>query len=450
MGLSNPELMRKLVHIGAGGLACLLRDLPWWGAITLAVAACLHNWLLLPRYGGRELWRGPELTRGYPAGILLYPLSVLGLVLVFPGEGRWMAAAVWGLLAFGDGMASLVGQLLDGPRLPWNRSKSWAGLLAFVFFGTLGSGALAAWTLGLPVGMAVSPQLLGITAPVALLAAGVESMPTTLDDNLTVPLVGAVAIVLFAPVEWGRLAADPALPPRLLLGLAVNGAIVALAYFGRMLDALGSLSAVAVGATISAALGLPGLAILVVFFVVGSAATRMGYRTKAARRVAQERGGARGWQNAWANGGVPALLALVAGAVPPELRELMLVAYAASVATAAADTCSSETGKAYGRRTVLITSFRAVAPGTKGAISLEGTLGGLLGACLVASSGAVVALHSWPAAGVVGVAGLVGSLAESVVGTVAERRGWLDSHQLNVLNTLIGAGTAAFLARGLL
>jgi uncharacterized protein (TIGR00297 family) len=415
----------------------------------MAVLAVLHNWLLFPRYGGRKLWRDPEHDSGYPRGILVYPLSVLGLVLVFPGENRWMAAAAWGLLAFGDGMASLVGHLVGGPRLPWNRDKGWAGLLAFAFFGSVGSGALAAWTLGLPVGMAVSPQLLGITAPAALLAALAESMPTTLDDNLTVPLVGAVAIVLLAPAEWWRLASDAGLPRRAQLGLAINGAVAVLACLARSLDCPGALSALAIGTAITAALGLPGLAPMAAFFVIGSAATRSGHRSKAARGIAQERGGARGWRNAWANGGVPALLALLAGAAPEGLRGLLVVAYAGSLATAAADTCSSEIGKAYGRRTFLVTTFRSVPPGTDGAVSLVGTLGGLFAGVLVAVVGALASLYPWPAVAVVGLAGLLGSVAESVVGTVAQRRGWLDHHQLNALNTAIGAGVAALLARSL-
>ncbi len=449
MGMPASELKRKIVHIGVGGFAFLLRDLPLSGAIALAICAFLHNWLLLPRYGGKRLWRDPEHAKGYPLGILLYPLAVLALVLVFPGEDRWMAAAVWGLLAIGDGMASVVGQLLGGPRLPWNDRKGWAGFLGFLFFGTLGSGVLAAWTLGMPVGMAVSSQILGITLPTALLAAMVESMPTTLDDNLTVPLVGAIAIALFAQADWGRLLGDGDLPRRALLGVAINGAIAALAYFGRSIDVPGALSAVAIGATITATLGLPGLALMVAFFVMGSAATKMGYRIKAARGIAQEKGGARGWRNAWANGGVPALLALLCGVVPEGLRGLVVLAYAAAVATAAADTCSSEIGKAYGRRTFLITTLRPVPPGTEGAVSLEGTLGGLLGGFLVASVGVFTLLYSWPAAVLVAVAGLLGSLAESVIGTVAERRGWLDNDQLNALNTAIGGGVATLLARAL-
>jgi uncharacterized protein (TIGR00297 family) len=141
---------------------------------------------------------------------------------------------------------------------------------------------------------------------------------------------------------------------------------------------------------------------------------------------------------------VPALLASFAALTNGELRALFVLAYVASVATAAADTCSSETGKAYGRRTFLITTLRPVPPGTEGAVSLEGTLGGLLGAALIAAVGALGGLYAWALAPPVALAGLAGSLAESVIGTWAERRGWLDNDQLNALNTAIGAGLAAW------
>lgn len=184
---------------------------------------------------------------------------------------------------------------------------------------------------------------------------------------------------------------------------------------------------------------------MVAFFVIGSAATRMGYAVKAARGIAQERGGARGWRNAWANGAVPAFLALLAGLAAPPLHDLLVLAYAASVATAAADTCSSEVGKAYGRRTLLITTLRPAAPGTEGAVSLEGTLGGLAGGMLVALAGWGLGLYGSGAALLVGLAGLLGSLAESVIGTVAERRGWMSNDLLNALNTAIGAGFVVLL-----
>jgi uncharacterized protein (TIGR00297 family) len=459
--LTSGELRRKLVHVGVGGFGFLLRFLSWPQAALMALGAFVFNWQVLPRIGGKRLWRGPDRERGYARGILLYPLSVLGLILFFHSdEDLWKVAAVWGVLAFGDGMASILGQALGGPRLPWNPDKGWLGTAAFLAFGTLGAGALVAWTLRLPLADALHSRILAIVLPLALVCALVEALPTTLDDNLTIPLVGGAFVALVAPVEWRPLLQEPELARRLWTGLGLNAAIAAAAFAARSIDLAGAVSAVVIGTAVTAGLGLPGLALLIAFFVVGSAVTRLGYRIKAARGIAQEKGGARGWRNAWANGGVPAFLALLAGAcraqagpLSPAASEagfaglLLSVAYAASVATAGADTCSSEIGKAYGRRTFLITSFKPVPPGTEGAVSLEGTLGGLAGGAAVAAVGAAGGLYGWPVAVLVAIAGLLGSLAESVIGTLAEKRGWLDNDQLNALNTALGAGIAVLLVR---
>jgi uncharacterized protein (TIGR00297 family) len=217
----------------------------------------------------------------------------------------------------------------------------------------------------------------------------------------------------------------------------------------RFLDVGGAVSAVLIGTAITAGLGLAGLVPMIAFFAVGSAVTKLGYGAKAAKGISQEKGGARGWRNAWANGGVPAFLALLAGASQHEITTLapiaFTVAYAASVATAAADTCSSEIGKAYGRRTWLVTNLKPASPGTEGAVSVEGTLGGFAGGAIVASVGVWTGLYEMSAAPLVAVAALLGSLAESFLGTVAERRGWLNNDLLNALNTAIGAGIVVLL-----
>jgi uncharacterized protein (TIGR00297 family) len=444
--LTSRELKRKLVHIGVGAFALLLRYLTWPEAAVMAAAALLFNWQVLPRLGGRALWRETEHGAGYPIGILLYPLSVLALVLAFREE-LWMVAAVWGLLAVGDGMATIVGQAVGGPRLPWNPHKSWAGFAAFVLLGGMAAALLSVWTLEMPLRTAGSLWIVTIIVPVALLCALAESAPSTLDDNLTVPLVGGIAIALLARADFTIFFGDPGLGRRALVGLAVNVAIAALAYLARSIDLAGAISAVVIGTFITAGLGLRGLAVMIAFFVVGTAVTKLGYRLKAQRGIAQERGGARGWRNAWANGGVPAALALLAGFAPPDDRALFALAYAAAVATAAADTSSSEVGKAYGRRTFLITTLEPVTPGTEGAISLEGTAAGLVGAIVVSVVGAVAGLYGPGAAVMVAASGLLGSFAESVLGTVAERRGWLDNDLLNAVNTAVGAALVMLMAR---
>ena len=297
-----------------GGLAFLLRYVTWPQAAAMARRAFVVQPLpAAPHRRPRALARPGRARRGFPVGILLYPLAVLALVLVFRHD-LWMAAAVWGILAFGDGMATLVGLAAGGPRLPWNAAKSWAGTLAFVVCGTMA--AVDPRRLDARpshAGAACGPRILALTLPLALICALVESAPTTIDDNLTVPLAGALVLPLLAQADPRGLADIPDLRARVLTGLAVNGVIAGIAALAGWMDRYGSLSAVVIGVAITAGLGLPGLAVMVAFFVIGTAATRLGYRVKAARGIAQEKGGARGWRNAWANGGVPAFLALAGG-----------------------------------------------------------------------------------------------------------------------------------------
>ena len=162
----HSEPARQWVHIGSGGFAVLLRWLTWWQAALMALVALVFNVLLLPRLGGRHLYRPSDVARGFPLGILLYPLSVLLLILSFPTRLDIVAAA-WAILAVGDGMATLVGHAattfdvetaehaeetgsvrsvssaLFHRRLPWNPDKSVAGTTAFALFALLASVALA-------------------------------------------------------------------------------------------------------------------------------------------------------------------------------------------------------------------------------------------------------------------------------------------------------------------
>ncbi|HJZ13046.1 MAG TPA: hypothetical protein VJ521_12890, partial [Acidobacteriota bacterium] len=127
------EYKRKAVHVGSSAFALLLRWLNWWQAMVCAGAALLFNSVILPRIGGRKLYREDDHKRGYPLGILLYPLSVLVLVLLFPNR-LFIVAAAWGIMAWGDGMASVFGRRFGSKKLPWNADRSYAGSAAFLVF----------------------------------------------------------------------------------------------------------------------------------------------------------------------------------------------------------------------------------------------------------------------------------------------------------------------------
>lgn len=456
------ELLRKLVHVGSGFLALLLCVLSWKQALLLALGAFVFNLLVLPRIGGRSMHREHEKARGWAFGILVYPLSVGVLIVVFRDRLE-LAAAGWALMAFGDGMASVVGSLAGRHRLPWNPRKSWEGIAAFVVFGV---------GIGLPIAALVAAgqsRILGSAWPLAvgLVVAAVvtalaESVDSGVDDNIVVPLLGAGLAWIVADLGSSDALAVASHWRETLVrgGIAFVGCglLAIVAVRSTTLTRSGAVAALLLGAIVAGAGGLLAFLCLVTFFALGVGATRIGRRIKEARGIAQARAGRRGVGNVLANGGVAGLLALVIWPLGNEDDKGMSIWFAclvAALSTAAFDTVSSEIGKAYGRRTFLPTTLRRVPPGTEGAVSLEGTLAGAVAAALVLLAPTTIAfprvwLTDAPwlltfAAGCVA-AGFVGSTFESVVGALCHDRGHaIHNDFLNFANTAVGAATMALL-----
>jgi uncharacterized protein (TIGR00297 family) len=434
---------RQVVHMSMGLFALALRFLTWWQAAACAVAAFLFNLYVLPRIGGTTLYRPADITRGYPLGILFYPLSVLVVILAFPRRPD-IAAAAWAILAFGDPAAAAVGASSRGARLPWNRDKTVAGTVAFIIAGGLGGIALALWTRP-----AVSPSppvlfALGAPALAAVIAALVESMPVRLDDNISVPISAAIVLGGLALIDGASCrAAGEWLPRALVLALAVNVPVAALGWVARTVTVPGAIAGAVIGIVVFAFTGIAGWVLLFASFLVASASSRLGLRRKSVLGIAEERGGRRGPGNAIANTGLAAFAAAIAVLSPH--REGALLAMVAALAASGSDTVASEIGKAWGQRTFLFPTFARVRPGTSGAVSLEGTAAGLVAALGLAALAQPLGLVHGNAVWFAAIAATVGSLVESLLGATLEGPGIVDNDVLNFLNTAVAAAVAVAL-----
>jgi uncharacterized protein (TIGR00297 family) len=278
-----------------------------------------------------------------------------------------------------------------------------------------------------------------------VLAALVETIPVRLDDNISVPATaGSVlwiaSLMTAASVAGARGAVVAALP----WALGVNTITGWLGYRAGAVSRSGAIVGVLVGSIIYAGGGGGAWVLLLIVFLAASATSRFGLTRKEQLGIAEERGGTRGAGNAIANCGVAAAAAIAAVSTP--YGPASLVALVAALTAGGSDTVASEIGKAWGRSTFLVTTFRRVKPGTPGAMSLEGTAAGLAAAFALAAAGAALGLIP-PSTTLIIVAGATaGALVESALGATLEGPGILNNDMLNFINTAVAAAVALAIA----
>lgn len=437
------ETSRQIVHVGTGTLALLLRYLTSFEATLLAAIALAFNLYGLRRVAG-HLYRPAESRRRFLSGITLYPLSILLLLLLLP-ERLDIVAAAWGVLAFGDGMATLAGHHLRSPRIPWNREKSLAGTAAFVLFGGIAASVLCWWCRSNVIPPPYPWFSLWMPLVATLAAAAVETVPIRLDDNISVPATAAAVlwgtsivsedlVAEFAATVWTRLP----------IALAANALVAVGGYVARTVTRSGAICGAVLGTTIVLTAGWGGWTLLLATFAIAVVTSRLGLHRKTQLGIAESGGGRRGAGNAIANTGIAAGAALLSSL--SYAHDAARLAFVAALVAGGSDTVASEIGKAWGRRTFLVPTFAPVPPGTSGAISVEGTAAGLAGATALAAVAIACGLvPAWTLFAVIAGATL-GSVAESAMGATLEAPGILNNDALNLLNTAVAAAAAIALA----
>jgi len=199
----------------------------------------------------------------------------------------------------------------------------------------------------------------------------------------------------------------------------------------------GAIAGGIIGGSIFLGAGFTGFAMLALFFLLGTLATSWKITTKEKLGAAETNKGRRTAGQVIANGGVAGMTGLLSLAFP-EQQELFQLMMAASLASATADTLSSELGTVYGRRFYNILSFKPDTRGENGVVSLEGTFLGIIGSLLIA---VVYAIGFGTDSGFakILVAGTFGNLMDSVLGASLERKNYLNNDAVNFINTAFAA-----------
>ena len=229
-------------------------------------------------------------------------------------------------------------------------------------------------------------------------------------------------------------------------------ALSSIAYYRKILDRNGCILAFVMGMVIGLMGSVVWLVLLLIFLFSSFAATRYRYQLKKKRKVAEPKGGRRGFENVLANGYVPMVIALLTFHYPEPIPHIdgtvASVMFITAIAAAASDTLASEIG-VFAKRTYMITSGKRVRPGINGGVSALGTGAALLAAFYATTIGwGLIFIWSSRLPGnfyyilIPFLLGFLGCHIDSILGATLENRGQLTGSRVNLLSIFM----ASFLA----
>jgi uncharacterized protein (TIGR00297 family) len=201
-----------------------------------------------------------------------------------------------------------------------------------------------------------------------------------------------------------------------------------------------------IATSIFAGAGFTGISMLATFFITATLATSHSKKDKQkiiSELIANQE--KRNTGQVLANGATAGMFGLLMYLIPV-YAPLFVVLIASSLASATADTWSSELGTVYGRRFYNIITLKPDEKGRDGVISLEGTLIGIGGSAFISFIYALGFGFSINFVYII-LAGTAGNLADSVAGATLERKGVFNNDAVNLLNTTVAPLTAWLLTQ---
>ena len=190
-GLSRSDFIREAIHIGGVlvPLVCILLGNRYLVSLLILIVTLLYIASELVRLRGTNVpvfstltWRAaikPELYEFITAPII-YATAIMVSLILFSPPINYASIAI---LALGDGFATLFGKKFGRTTFPFNKGKQIEGSIFGFLFAFMGALAF------------VDPMQALIASAIGML---VESLPTPVSDNLTVPIVSGLVLTMIS------------------------------------------------------------------------------------------------------------------------------------------------------------------------------------------------------------------------------------------------------------
>lgn len=213
-------------------------------------------------------------------------------------------------------------------------------------------------------------------------------------------------------------------PERFALALTLALVVSLIAMHAHALTTSGAVASTLVGGVIVAGSGWWVGIVMIAYFL---SSTVLSHWRKPIEQSDQQRGSRRDAVQVLANGGVPAVFASMALGSGSSVWTLAAVC---AIASATADTWATETGRITHAPPRSISTWKRAEPGTSGAVSLPGTLATAVGSVCIAAFMWFGHSLNWIdtnsagsiAFGLVSLAGIAGSIFDSVLGATLQAR----------------------------
>ncbi len=405
----SPEITRKLVHILTGILIYFAPQVFYSGipAILLAVTFICVNFVAVQF----DLLKGIHGTNRHSYGTVYYPLSFLALVLLFWDSAPHIISISILVLAVGDASAAIVGENLRHPHIFYLTSdkKSFEGS-AVMFVSTF---LIVFSSLKYSnISTTYDPIILAVVT--SIFATVFEAISSRGFDNYTVPLSTAFMLHHFSTFPTHHL------PEQMVIGMMLATVIGVISFYFKFLALSGSVATFLLATIIYGIGGWKWTTPILTFFIASSLLSKLGKMHKKKFEIIFDKTDKRDVGQVAANGGIAGIL-IIGWHFFPDHSELYYF-YLASIAAVTADTWGTEIGTLWKGKPRSIVTFKQVEPGTSGGISIQGTIGALLGALIVTGSAVMFesSIFSNSLFIAIIVSGLIGSMIDSFFGATIQ------------------------------
>ena len=398
------KITRKVVHILVGFEWVILNR--FMGPSVHFLAVCVMFTLLLLLTHRKNLMPMISSEGDNAPGTVYYgvAMTIMATVTLFvPSMIVPFGIGVF-CTSFGDGLAGLMGQLIKkhNPKIYGKKT----------LYGSLYNLMMCFIVVGIFNGKFTLNMSVWHVLAVAIFVTEIELFCGKGLDNIAITL--GAAFLSYGFINF--LETENYVVPILLTPL-----IIVFAHKKHALTSGGILAALAVDIFISLSLGNAGFGLLLAFFVLGIVVDKIKrrhkkrYKNKKSKSI-EKRGDCRDEVQVLANGLVATACAVMYAIT---LNRLFVIAFAASLAEALADTVASGIGvlnpKAYD-----IFKMKPCTPGISGGMSLLGTVSSLLAATLMAGLAFLFNLVSGAEVLTITFAAFVGGVFDRFLGSVVQ------------------------------